>query len=68
MDESPAKEGLIWAGTDDGKVWVTKDGGAVWDFLLPLLFIYDLIAQGVNGVRNKQHKMFSYTIKNILTY
>lgn len=31
LDESPAKEGLIWAGTDDGKVWVTKDGGANWD-------------------------------------
>jgi photosystem II stability/assembly factor-like uncharacterized protein len=33
LDESPAKEGVLWAGTDDGKVWVTKDGGAVWDDL-----------------------------------
>ncbi len=31
MDESPAKEGVLWAGTDDGKVWVTKDGGSNWD-------------------------------------
>jgi photosystem II stability/assembly factor-like uncharacterized protein len=31
LDESPAKEGVIWAGTDDGKVWVTKDGGANWE-------------------------------------
>ena len=31
LDESPAKEGVLWAGTDDGKVWVTKDGGANWD-------------------------------------
>jgi photosystem II stability/assembly factor-like uncharacterized protein len=31
LDESPAKEGVIWAGTDDGKVWVTKDGGSAWD-------------------------------------
>ncbi|HCC71179.1 MAG TPA: hypothetical protein DEQ09_08525 [Bacteroidales bacterium] len=30
LDESPAKEGVIWAGTDDGKVWVTKDGGKEW--------------------------------------
>jgi photosystem II stability/assembly factor-like uncharacterized protein len=31
LDESPAKEGVLWAGTDDGKVWVTKDGGSAWD-------------------------------------
>jgi photosystem II stability/assembly factor-like uncharacterized protein len=33
LDESPAKEGVIWAGTDDGKVWVTKDAGANWEDL-----------------------------------
>jgi photosystem II stability/assembly factor-like uncharacterized protein len=31
LDESAAKEGVIWAGTDDGKVWITKDAGANWD-------------------------------------
>ena len=31
LDESPAKEGVLWAGTDDGKVWVTKDGGSNWE-------------------------------------
>jgi photosystem II stability/assembly factor-like uncharacterized protein len=31
LDESPAKEGVLWAGTDDGKVWVTKDGGTAWE-------------------------------------
>lgn len=31
LDESPAKEGVLWAGTDDGKVWVTKDGGVAWE-------------------------------------
>jgi photosystem II stability/assembly factor-like uncharacterized protein len=31
LDESPSKEGLLWAGTDDGKVWITKDGGTTWD-------------------------------------
>ena len=25
--ESPRREGLLYAGTDDGKVWMTKDGG-----------------------------------------
>lgn len=28
--ESPLKEGLIWAGTNDGQVQVTLDGGAKW--------------------------------------
>ncbi|MBK9257815.1 MAG: glycosyl hydrolase [Saprospiraceae bacterium] len=28
--ESPVKEGVIWAGTDDGKIHVTKDGGTSW--------------------------------------
>ena len=31
MDESAAKEGIIWVGTDDGKVWVTINGGEEWN-------------------------------------
>jgi photosystem II stability/assembly factor-like uncharacterized protein len=30
LSESPVKEGLIYAGTDDGLVQVTEDGGATW--------------------------------------
>lgn len=28
--ESPLKEGVIWAGTDDGRLHVTTDNGATW--------------------------------------
>lgn len=30
LAESPKREGLIWAGTDDGRVHVTRDGGEKW--------------------------------------
>jgi photosystem II stability/assembly factor-like uncharacterized protein len=30
LAESPAKAGLLWAGTDDGKLWRTDDEGAHW--------------------------------------
>ncbi|MFO8234405.1 MAG: hypothetical protein R6U04_03220 [Bacteroidales bacterium] len=30
LDESPLKEGLIYAGTDDGLIQVTEDGGENW--------------------------------------
>jgi photosystem II stability/assembly factor-like uncharacterized protein len=30
ISESPARAGVIWAGTDDGKVQVTRDDGAHW--------------------------------------
>jgi photosystem II stability/assembly factor-like uncharacterized protein len=30
LSESPLKEGLIYAGTDDGLIQVTQDGGATW--------------------------------------
>ncbi|HEX9943002.1 MAG TPA: glycosyl hydrolase [Thermoanaerobaculia bacterium] len=30
LDESPAKEGLLYAGTDDGLVQVSEDGGGNW--------------------------------------
>jgi hypothetical protein len=30
LAESPARKGMLWAGTDDGKVWVTEDDGATW--------------------------------------
>jgi photosystem II stability/assembly factor-like uncharacterized protein len=29
-DESPLKEGLIWAGSDDGRIHLTRDGGTNW--------------------------------------
>jgi hypothetical protein len=28
---SPAEQGVIWVGTDDGNVQVTRDGGASWE-------------------------------------
>jgi photosystem II stability/assembly factor-like uncharacterized protein len=30
LSESPAKKGMLWAGTDDGKLWVTEDEGGHW--------------------------------------
>jgi hypothetical protein len=30
LAESPKKEDLVYAGTDDGLVQVTEDGGATW--------------------------------------
>lgn len=30
LSESPVKEGLIWAGTDDGFIQVTSNGGSSW--------------------------------------
>lgn len=30
LAESPAKAGMLWAGTDDGNVWVTENDGAAW--------------------------------------
>ena len=29
--ESPLRQGLIWAGSDDGLVHLTRDGGTTWD-------------------------------------
>ncbi|MFK8008922.1 MAG: WD40/YVTN/BNR-like repeat-containing protein [Saprospiraceae bacterium] len=33
--ESPVRQGLIWAGSDDGLVHITKDGGANWENVTP---------------------------------
>jgi photosystem II stability/assembly factor-like uncharacterized protein len=32
---SPAKEGMLWAGTDDSRLWLTEDDGAHWDNVTP---------------------------------
>ncbi len=37
LAESPAKAGLLWAGTDDGKLWVTEDDGGHWTDLTGFL-------------------------------
>jgi len=50
LDESPAAEGLLYAGTDDGLVQVTEDGGASWRKIdqfpgVPdLTYVNDLVA------------------------
>ena len=31
ISPSPVKEGIIWAGTDDGMIQVTRDGGQSWE-------------------------------------
>ncbi|KAA3641510.1 MAG: glycosyl hydrolase [Bacteroidetes bacterium] len=35
VTESPVKEGLLWAGSDDGLVHVSKDGGKNWENVTP---------------------------------
>ena len=35
LAESPAQQGELWAGTDDGLVWVTRDGGGTWTNVTP---------------------------------
>ncbi|UCH96517.1 MAG: hypothetical protein JSV88_06615 [Candidatus Aminicenantes bacterium] len=30
ISESPVKQGVIWAGTDDGNLWITRDNGKTW--------------------------------------
>src|SRR5436853_7927042 len=35
LEESPRKQGMLWAGTDDGRVWLTRDGGVKWTEVTP---------------------------------
>lgn len=37
LSESPIKQGVIWAGTDDGNVQVTMNGGRNWTNVAPKL-------------------------------
>ena len=35
LAESPLRQGLLWAGTDDGLIHVTLDDGATWTDVTP---------------------------------
>ena len=35
LSESPVKQGVMWAGSDDGLVHVTRDGGGHWENVTP---------------------------------
>ncbi|HEU5170222.1 MAG TPA: hypothetical protein VFU46_06775 [Gemmatimonadales bacterium] len=37
LAESPVKQGLLWAGTDDGKLWRTENDGGRWTDLTATL-------------------------------
>ncbi|MBK8516220.1 MAG: hypothetical protein IPL55_07990 [Saprospiraceae bacterium] len=52
INESPVKEGLIWAGTDDGRIQVTQDGGISWsDVTSPVMPKYLMF----NSVEPSKH-------------
>lgn len=38
LAESPVKEGVLWAGSDDGLIHVTQDGGKHWENVTPKNF------------------------------
>ncbi|MGM0665906.1 MAG: WD40/YVTN/BNR-like repeat-containing protein [Bacteroidota bacterium] len=50
IDESPVRQGLVYAGTDDGQISVTEDGGQNWFMINQFpgvpeyTYVYDLIA------------------------
>ncbi len=48
LDESPLKEGLLYAGTDDGRLWITKNGGGNWSEIknsqIPVKWVSRLVA------------------------
>ena len=33
LAESPARPGIVWAGTDDGNLWLTRNDGVTWENL-----------------------------------
>ena len=39
IEESPARPGLLFAGTDDGNVWKSANDGATWENLSPKLAV-----------------------------
>ncbi len=52
VNESPVKEGVIWAGSDDGRIHVTKNGGQNWsEVTSPLMPKYLMI----NSVDPSRH-------------
>jgi len=38
LAESPVKEGVLWAGSDDGLIHISKDGGRHWENITPKHF------------------------------
>ena len=42
LAESPLREGLLYAGTDDGLIHVTEDGGATWRKATPVRGVADV--------------------------
>jgi len=33
LAESPVRQGILWAGTDDGNVWLSRNDGVAWESL-----------------------------------
>ena len=67
LSESPLKEGLLYAGTDDGLVQVTEDGGAHWrkidtfpgigDYAYVTRVVASQLAEGTVYVTFDRHRM-----------
>ncbi len=64
ISESPKKEGLIYAGTDDGNVQVTEDGGRQWRKIekfpgLPETSPYGVFVQRLYASRHDVNTVFA---------
>lgn len=68
--ESPLKEGLIWAGTDDGRIHITRDGGENWTEVtsskMPKYLMINSVDpspfdEGTCYIAGTQYKMGDYT-------
>ncbi|MBC7884537.1 MAG: glycosyl hydrolase [Saprospiraceae bacterium] len=50
VNESPVKEGVIWAGSDDGRLHVTTDGGSQWtdvtSAMMPKYLMFNCVEPG----------------------
>ncbi|MFQ5771074.1 MAG: WD40/YVTN/BNR-like repeat-containing protein, partial [bacterium] len=55
LSESPLKEGLIYAGTDDGLIQITSDGGANWQKLAKFNGVPDMTY--VSDLEASQHDL-----------
>ncbi len=55
LAESPLKQGMIYAGTDDGLIWITEDDGANWKKYSSFTAVPDMTF--VNYVLPSQHNV-----------
>ncbi|WP_411029787.1 WD40/YVTN/BNR-like repeat-containing protein [Spongiimicrobium sp. 3-5] len=66
IEESPLKEGIIWAGSNDGLIHISKNGGGSWENITPESLPADGRVSKIHASKHQPGKAYVAVYRDLL--